>query len=401
MRKSVAIIGAGPAGLMAAEILARKGYKVDIYDAKPSPARKFLMAGRGGLNITHSEPFDSFVKKYGEAAGFLAPALKHFTPQNLCDWCAELGEETFVGTSGRIFPKSFKASPLLRAWLRRLDDLGVTFHLNHRWTGWDNEGNILFKTPKPKTITADATILALGGASWPKLGSDGTWTKILEKEDIEISPLRPANCGFQVAWSDIFKDKFAGTPIKSITATHNGKTITGEIMVSRDGLEGGLIYALSKSLRTTIEQTGSATLHIDLKPDLSLDQLEQKFAKPRGRDTQTNFLRKQTGLPPAAINLLYECADKTKPLAPQIKTLPVTFTAPFPMDRAISTAGGIKLSELTENYELKKKKNTFAIGEMLDWEAPTGGYLLQASFSMGVWAAEKVDKTLKTGKIET
>lgn len=399
MRKSVAIIGAGPAGLMAAETLAARGYKVDIYDAKPSPARKFLMAGRGGLNITHSEPFDSFIQKYGEAAEFLRPALEHFTPQNLRDWCAKLGEETFIGTSGRVFPKSFKASPLLRAWLRRLNELGVTFHLNHRWTGWDSANNLILETPELKTVTADATILALGGASWSKFGSDGTWTKILDRENIKISPLRPANCGFQVAWSDVFKNKFAGTPIKSITATHNGKTIAGEIMIAKNGLEGGLIYAHSKDLRTSIEQTGSATLSIDLKPDFTLNQLTEKLAKPKGRDTQTNFLRKQTGLSAAAINLIYECADMTKPLAPQIKNLPITFTTTFPIDRAISTAGGIKLSELTENFELKKKKYVYAIGEMLDWEAPTGGYLLQASFSMGIWVASGVDKAFKTCEI--
>jgi len=390
LTKKIVIIGAGPAGLMAAETLARKGHNVDIYDRKPSPARKFLMAGRGGLNITHSEQSDSFLQKYGEASEFLRRAIDHFTSQNLRDWCAELGEETFIGTSGRVFPKSFKASPLLRAWLRRLDTLGVTFHLHHYWVGWDQNNNLIFNTPEKEIVPAEITILALGGASWPKLGSDGSWTTILEKEKIEISPLRPANCGFQVAWTEIFKQKFAGTPVKSITVTCNGKTVKGDVMISKYGLEGGAIYALSKDIRNAIEKNGSSTITIDLKPDMSIEQIGENLSKPQGRDTKTNFLRKQTGLSPAAINLMYECKDPAKPLPSQIKNLALTFTSPFPIERAISTAGGLKLSELTENFELKKKKNVYAIGEMLDWEAPTGGYLLQASFSMGAYVSSKI-----------
>ncbi|MBE2191781.1 MAG: TIGR03862 family flavoprotein [Alphaproteobacteria bacterium] len=397
--KTIAIIGAGPGGLMAAESLARLGYTVDVYDHKPSPARKFLMAGRGGLNITHSEPIDSFLQKYGEAAEFMHPMIGYFTPQNMRIWCAELGEETFIGTSGRIFPKSFKSSPLLRSWLERLSNLNVRIHPRHHWTGWNEKGELAFTTPEQKFIKADATILALGGASWPKLGSDGSWVNELEKHNIEIAPLRPANCGFCVNWSDIFKSKFAGTPLKSITLTHEGKLINGEIMISEKGLEGGAIYALSKSIRTAIETKASTTLTIDLKPDLTIKQLEEKLSHPRGRDTQTNFLRKQTNLSPAAINLLYECGDKTKPLAQQIKQIQIPLTQPCPIDRAISSAGGIKLDELDKNLMLKKMPSVFAIGEMLDWEAPTGGYLLQATFSMGVFVAQGVDKYFKTANI--
>ncbi|HRK97434.1 MAG TPA: TIGR03862 family flavoprotein [Alphaproteobacteria bacterium] len=397
--KTIAIIGAGPGGLMAAESLARLGYTVDVYDHKPSPARKFLMAGRGGLNITHSEPIDSFLQKYGEAAEFMHPMIGYFTPQNMRIWCAELGEETFIGTSGRIFPKSFKSSPLLRSWLERLSNLNVRIHPRHHWTGWNEKGELAFTTPEQKFIKADATILALGGASWPKLGSDGSWVNELEKHNIEIAPLRPANCGFCVNWSDIFKSKFAGTPLKSITLTHEGKLINGEIMISEKGLEGGAIYALSKSIRTAIETKASTTLTIDLKPDLTIKQLEEKLSHPRGRDTQTNFLRKQTNLSPAAINFLYECGDKTKPLAQQIKQVQIPLTQPCPIDRAISSAGGIKLHELDKNLMLKKMPSVFAIGEMLDWEAPTGGYLLQATFSMGVFVAQGVDKYFKTANI--
>ncbi|HPQ51485.1 MAG: TIGR03862 family flavoprotein [Alphaproteobacteria bacterium] len=397
--KTIAIIGAGPGGLMAAESLARLGYTVDVYDHKPSPARKFLMAGRGGLNITHSEPIDSFLQKYGEAAEFMHPMIGYFTPKNMRIWCAELGEETFIGTSGRIFPKSFKSSPLLRSWLERLSNLNVRIHPRHHWTGWNEKGELAFTTPEQKFIKADATILALGGASWPKLGSDGSWVNELEKHNIEIAPLRPANCGFCVNWSDIFKSKFAGTPLKSITLTHEGKLINGEIMISEKGLEGGVIYALSKSIRTAIETKASTTLTIDLKPDLTIKQLEEKLSHPRGRDTQTNFLRKQTNLSPAAINLLYECGDKTKPLAQQIKQIQIPLTQPCPIDRAISSAGGIKLDELDKNLMLKKMPSVFAIGEMLDWEAPTGGYLLQATFSMGVFVAQGVDKYFKTANI--
>jgi uncharacterized flavoprotein (TIGR03862 family) len=380
MIKSISVIGAGPAGLMAAETLAKRGFKVTVYDHKPSPARKFLMAGRGGLNITHSEPFEKFLTRYGEAEKFLRNPLESFTPENLRDWCHELGEETFIGTSGRVFPKSFKASPLLRAWLKRLDDLGVTFHYNFEWTGQD--------------MGTDITILALGGASWPRLGSDGHWTKILEDKGIKINPFRPANCGFTCHWSDIFKQKFAGHPLKSIALTHDNQTIYGEIMVTQNGVEGGGIYALSKPIRTAIEKNKSTTLYLDFKPNFSEIQIQKILNAPRGRDSFPNYLRKTMGLSPVMIGLLQEDRNITNlsrtELAQRMKSYPIELTATANIDRAISSAGGIALDELTNNFELKKMPNTYAIGEMLDWEAPTGGYLLQASFSMAVWVGKNI-----------
>lgn len=365
---------------MAAETLANRGFKVVVYDHKPSPARKFLLAGRGGLNITHSEPFEKFMTCYGEASEFLRPSLENFAPQNLCDWCHELGEETFIGTSGRVFPKSFKASPLLRAWLKKLDDLGVKFEYNFKWVGQD--------------MPSDITVLALGGASWAKLGSDGNWTKILEKKGIKVTPFRPANSGFICNWSDIFKQKFAGHPIKSITLTHDNQTIHGEIMVTQNGVEGGGIYALSKSIRIAIENKKITTLTLDLKPNISETQIEKILNTIRTRDSFSNYLRKTLGLSPVMIGLLQEDRNITNlsrtELAQRIKSFPLHLTATANIDRAISSAGGISFDELTENFELRKMPNTYAIGEMLDWEAPTGGYLLQASFSMAVWVGKNI-----------
>lgn len=416
--KTIAIIGTGPGGLMAAERLGAMGYKIDIYDHKPTPARKFLIAGLGGLNITHSEHLEKFLTRYGEAKSFLSPIIQNFTPDDLRNWCHELGEETFVGTSGRVFPKTMKASPLLRAWLNRLKTYDITLHINHHWIGWDEDNNLLFShSPSPypspdgrgkpamngwrvrDKAKPNATILALGGASWPKLGSDGSWQSALEQYGIGISPFRPTNCGFKTDWSEIFKQKFAGTPLKSIALSHKDKTITTEIMISENGLEGSGIYAFSKFIREDIEQNGQSKITIDLKPDLSEQDLETRLSRPQCRDSKTNFIRKHTGLSPVAINLLYECGDKTKSLAHQIKNIEVTLTETFPIDRAISSAGGIKLSELDENLMLKKLPSVFAIGEMLDWEAPTGGYLLQATFSTGVFVAKGVDKYLKAANI--
>ncbi len=365
---------------MAAETLAKQGFSVTVYDHKPSPARKFLMAGRGGLNITHSEPFEKFLTRYGEAADFLRPALENFTPHNLRDWCQKLGEETFIGTSGRVFPKSFKASPLLRAWLKQLNDLDVSFHFDFDWNGQD--------------MSSDITILALGGASWPRLGSDGHWIKILEKKGIKINPFKPTNCGFSCVWSDIFKNKFLGQPLKSIFITHETQTIQGEMMVTQNGVEGGGIYALSKSIRKAIEKNKSTTLSIDFKPNIFEIQIQKMLNTPRARDSFSNYLRKTLGLSPVMIGLLQEDRNITnlsrEDLAQRIKSYPIHLTGMASIDRAISSAGGIELSELTENFELKKMPNTYAIGEMLDWEAPTGGYLLQASFSMAVWVGKNI-----------
>jgi uncharacterized flavoprotein (TIGR03862 family) len=378
--KTVAIIGAGPGGLMAAETLAKRGFQVTVYDHKPSPARKFLMAGRGGLNITHSEPLDKFLARYGEAANTLRPAIENFTPQNLRDWCHDLGEETFIGTSGRVFPQSFKASPLLRAWLTRLQNSGVKFHYNFEWTGQD--------------MGADITILALGGASWPKLGSDGNWASILQKNNISINPFRPANCGFTTKWSDIFKSKYAGQPLKNTNLMHGKNTIQGEMMITQNGVEGGGIYALSNSIRAGLDADGSTILKLDFKPKITEDMIAKMLNAPRGRDSFSNYLRKVLALSPVAIALLNEDRNianlSRAELAARIKSYPITINGIADIDRAISTAGGIALTEIDENFQLKKMTGTYVIGEMLDWEAPTGGYLLQATFSMAVWVGKNI-----------
>ena len=392
----VAIIGAGPAGLIAAETLSAAGAGVTVYDRMPSAGRKFLMAGRGGLNLTHSEPFEQFLNRYGPAAKYLKPALRDFTPEHLRQWCENLGQPTFVGTSGRVFPRSLKASPLLRAWLARLEIQGVRFALKHQWTGWDLENNLIFIAPEgiEKRVKPDATLLALGGASWPRLGSDGGWTEIMKKENIATAPLRPANCGFTAPWSDIFRRRFAGQPLKSITLTFAGCTLPGEVMITERGLEGGLIYALSSSIRDAIEFSSEATLFLDLRPGLPLPELARRLEASRGRDSFSNYLRKTTGLSPAAIGVVYECGGGKEmtsgQLAALIKALPVRVTAPFSLDRSISTAGGISFDAVDDYFMLRKKPGVFIAGEMLDWEAPTGGYLLQACFSTGVCAAHGI-----------
>ncbi len=391
----VSIIGAGPAGLMGAETLAAAGVGVTVYDRMPSAGRKFLMAGRGGLNLTHSEPPDRFLTRYGSASRFLAPALQGFTPDHLRQWCEDLGQPVFIGTSGRVFPKSFKASPLLRAWLSRLEGLGVRFAMKHQWTGWDDEGSLTISTPDEQTkrIKSDATLLALGGASWPKLGSDGGWVSILQKQGISVSPLRPANCGFTVTWSNIFRQKFSGQPLKSVALTFDRKTFPGEVMIDEKGIEGGLIYAFSARIRDEIERSGEAIIFLDLRPGTSLQDLSEWLEKPYGRDSFSNNLRKTTGLSPVAIGLVHEAGGKNmdrRQLAGLIKSLPIRVTAPFPIDKAISSAGGIMFEELDEYFMIRKKPGVFAVGEMLDWEAPTGGYLLQASFSTAIRAARGI-----------
>ncbi len=394
---SVSIIGGGPTGLMAAEIIAKAGHKVTVYDHMSSLGRKFLMAGRGGLNLTHSENFDTFITRYGAEASWLAPVMRHFPPQALIRWCEDLGQPTFVGSSGRVFPKSLKASPLLRAWLGRLDKLGVRFVLKRRWIGFDEYRNLRFTTPDGgiETVKSDATLLALGGASWSRLGSDGGWVKILGQHDVSITALAPANCGFVVPWSDIFRDRFAGQPLKPITLSFRDTTLQGEAMITAKGIEGGAVYALSTKLREAIAVEGLATLSIDLRPGLSLTQLVAKLETPRGSQSLTNHLRKFGGLSPVAIGLLYETTPKEilQNAAPYemgkiIKHCPLRLTATANIDRAISTAGGIRRDALDDHFMLHNLNGVFAAGEMLDWEAPTGGYLLQANFSTAVVAAE-------------
>jgi uncharacterized flavoprotein (TIGR03862 family) len=354
------------------------------------------MAGRGGLNLTHSEELERFMARYAEARPQLEPLIEAFSPTDLRAWCEGLGQETFVGSSGRVFPKAFKASPLLRAWLARLEERGVRFALRHRWQGWDEEGRLVFADAAgwPVTSTPAATILALGGASWPRLGSDGSWVEILSRRGIAVSPLRPANMGFTCAWSEIMRTRFAGEPLKRIALTFESTIVKGEAVVTTDGIEGGAVYALSAKLRNAIEETGSARLHIDLRPDLSLESLQGKLGAPRKGQSASTFLRKSAGLSPVAIALLREASPAlpTEPgaLARLIKAVPLTLTGTKSLDRAISSAGGVPFAEVDEHLMLRRMPGVFVAGEMLDWEAPTGGYLLQATFATGLSAAKGV-----------
>jgi uncharacterized flavoprotein (TIGR03862 family) len=397
---SVAVVGAGPAGLMAAEVLAGAGCAVAVYDRMPSVGRKLLMAGRGGLNLTHSEPLDRFVARYGPAAERLAPLIGAFPPQALVDWAEGLGQTTFVGSSGRVFPKALKASPLLRAWLARLQGLGVALNPRHDWAGWDGDGRLRFTTPEGEVAAdPDAAVLALGGASWPKLGSTGAWTEILARDGVPVSSLRPANGGFDVAWSELFRDRFEGQPLKGVALTFGRVRVRGEAMVTRHGLEGGAVYALSAALRDAIAADGSARLWIDLRPDTPAAQLEAKLAQAPANQSAANRLRKAAHLTPLETNLLREAHGKDLPpdpavLASAIKGVPLRLVAALPLERAISTAGGVAFGALDEQLMLTARPGVFVAGEMLDWEAPTGGYLLQASFATGVAAARGVLKRL-------
>ena len=403
-KNDISIIGAGPAGLMAAEVLAQRGAGVTVYDAMPSAGRKFLMAGRGGLNLTHSEALPEFLTRYGDAQPLLATAIEAFPPENLRAWSEGLGQPTFIGSSGRVFPTAFKASPLLRAWLRRLDAMGVQLALRHRWTGWNDERHLLFQTPDGRRVVdARATVLALGGASWPRLGSNGAWVERLAAKGVAISPLRPANCGFTVAWSEIFRDRFEGQPLKGIALSFGPHTVRGEVIITRAGLEGGALYALAARLREAISSSGQATLRMALRPDLAMQDLMVRLSRPRGRQSLSNFLRKAAHLSPAAIGLLQEAAIasgaplsslSSASLAGLINDVPVELNGVAPIARAISTAGGISFDELDADFMIRRLPGIFAAGEMLDWEAPTGGYLLQASFATGAAAARGALKYL-------
>jgi uncharacterized flavoprotein (TIGR03862 family) len=399
-KTDVAVIGAGPAGLMAAEVIAQGGARVTVYDAMPSVGRKFLMAGRGGLNLTHSEALPQFLARYREATPDLRPAIDAFSPDRLRDWSAALGQPTFIGSSGRVFPKAMKTSPLLRAWLRRLDSTGVQLALRHRWCGWDNQGRLTFETAEgPRIVEADATLLALGGASWPQLGSDGMWVDLLAAKAVTMSPLLPANCRFSVAWSDIFRNRFEGQPLKGMAMSSGAQTVRGEAVVTRDGLEGGAIYELSADLREAIAASGEATLRIDLRPDVEAASLVARLSVPRGKQSFSNVLRKAARLSPVASGLLQEAAIASAvklpslsptALAELIKSVPVRLIGVAPIARAISTAGGIAFDALDADFMIRRLPGVFAAGEMLDWEAPTGGYLLQASFATGAAAGRGV-----------
>ncbi len=384
------MIGAGPAGLIAADVLSRAGARVTVFDHKPSPARKFLMAGRGGLNLTHSEPLEILLTRYGAAAERLEPIIRAFPPQRLREFCAELGEETFVGSSGRVFPKSFKASPLLRALLARLTAQGVTFEMRRAFDGFVNGNELRLLGPQAErtTIAPEAVVFALGGASWPRLGSDGGWTDAFPSIGVSLTALAPANCGALIRWSDHFRNNFEGQPLKTIRLRHDSSSARGDVVVTHAGLEGGPVYALASGLREATRRHGSATLRLDLRPDATEAQLTGKLAREAGKQSLSTFLRKTLGLSKIEISLLRESQERDLPrdnvlLAARIKNLPLQVNGVADFERAISTSGGVKFDELDASLMLKKRPGVFLAGEMLDFDAPTGGYLLQAAFSSG------------------
>lgn len=405
--RSLAVVGGGPAGLMAAEVARAAGIEVDLYEAKGSVGRKFLIAGKGGLNLTHSEPMPGFARRYREREHDIADWLSAFDAQALRDWALGLGVDTFVGSSGRVFPLDLKAAPLLRGWVRRLRDQGVRFHMHHRWLGWSDDGRLRFATPDgEREIVADATVLALGGGSWPQLGSDGAWQAPLRERGIDVAPLQPANCGFDIGWSAHFSDRHAGAPLKPVIAHWRdlqGQTqsLQGECVATATGIEGSLIYAISADLRDTISRDGSAPLHLDLAPGRELQRLHDALSKPRGSRSFSEHLRRQAGLDGVKAALIHETLEKPQLddaglVARTIKRLPLSLQCPRPLAETISSAGGVRLEAMDDALMLKVAPGTFCAGEMLDWEAPTGGYLLTACFSSGYRAGRGAVEWLRT-----
>jgi len=404
----VVVIGGGPAGLMAAETLAQGGAQVDVFDAMPSVGRKFLLAGKGGLNLTHAEDLPDFLRRYGDKQTAVTSWINEFNPQNCRQWARQLGIETFVGTSGRVFPQDMKAAPLLRAWLHRMRAKGIRFHMRHRWIGW-HEGSLRFSTPNGNVVQrADAVVLALGGASWPQLGSNGAWVPLLQQGGVEIAPLEPTNCGFEVNWSEHFKTNFAGEPLSPIAITYTNEKGTttrrlGQFVVTEHGVEGSLIYALSSLLRDQIKANGSTQIHLDLLPDLPLHRAVQHCEHPRGSRSVAGHLQSRLNLRGVKTALLREfCSPETLQtpvlLANAIKALPITLLAPRPIAEVISTAGGVKLDAMNRDLMLTKMPGVFCAGEMLDWEAPTGGYLLTACLASGKVAGKAALTWLKKQK---
>ncbi len=392
----MAIIGGGPSGLMAAEVLIKAGFKVDLYEAMPSVGRKFLMAGKGGMNISNDEPSEVFITKFGNRMSQMKAVIEKFSPVELKQWLLELGVDTFVGSSGRIFPSDMKAAPLLRKWLHRLRFAGVSFHMHHQWLGW-NEGNdyeLLFNVNGQRVaVNVDAVILALGGASWPQLGSTGSWVSILEKKNVSIAPLRPSNCGFDTIWSDGFSARYSGQPLKSVCISFRNKDEVdvcnkGELLVTEYGLEGGVIYTLSALIRDEIAVNGYAMIYLDLIPNINKETAINKLNKGRGKQSMANHLRKQLGIDGLKAGLLREagpitCFSNTEHLCVLIKSLPIRLVAARPIAEAISSAGGVKFAGLDDNFMIINKPGVFCTGEMLDWEAPTGGYLITACLALG------------------
>ncbi|WFU12598.1 TIGR03862 family flavoprotein (plasmid) [Rhizobium sp. CB3090] len=398
--KQITIIGGGPAGLMAAEVLSLSGHRVTVYDSMPTVARKFLLAGKSGLNITHSEEYIRFAGRFGPSSDRLRSALDAFTPDDIRTWAAGLGTETFTGSSGRVFPKVMKASPLLRAWLGRLEAQGVKVLTRHRWSGFA-EGGFAFDTPEGRSvIRCDAALLALGGASYPRLGSDAAWITWLRDKGIDIGDFQPANCGFDVAWSTIFKERFAGEPMKAVTATSDAGTFPGEFVISGHGIEGSLVYAHAASLRDRLESDGKVALTVDLAPGRTAERLSRDLARQDGKASFSNRLRKGAGVEGVKAALLRELVSPANLADPErlsrlIKALPIPLLRPRPITEAISSAGGIRWSGIDDGYMLKALPGIFVAGEMIDWEAPTGGYLLSACFATGRAAARGIEAWLR------